>query len=368
MTQLEGTIQRFIGAQTENDIIETALAGIVDNTAATAATFAIIQDSTLVLRASTDETVVTDSTPIEIPPDRIEELRERSDARLLPSCEVWEPVIANLNHRHTNDAQTFLLIPVHEEALLLAAASTTGAFGQQDRATASQIADYTAIALDRYHQLSDHADRLEEFASILSHDLRNPLLVAEGYLQLARESPSEEHYTRVEQALERIDELIDQISTLARTGRRIDDPSPVDFEQAVHQAWTHIVTHDARLEFKGPSATILADGMGLTQLLENLFANAVEHGGSTVIVRVGLTDAGFYVEDDGPGIPADQRDQVFERGYSSADDQPGLGLSIVEQLATAHDWEVHVTESDAGGARFEITGVDRVTPNGAEKG
>jgi signal transduction histidine kinase len=95
-------------------------------------------------------------------------------------------------------------------------------------------------------------------------------------------------------------------------------------------------------------------------VLENLFRNAIEHGRSDVTIRVGtLSDeTGFYVEDDGPGIPSDTRDEVFEQGYSTADDGTGFGLSIVREIAEAHGWEISATDSAEGGARFEIRGVD----------
>jgi signal transduction histidine kinase len=85
--------------------------------------------------------------------------------------------------------------------------------------------------------------------------------------------------------------------------------------------------------------------------------DAVEDGDETVTVRVGNLDDGFYVEDDGPGIPEDERDKIFEMGYSNDPDGTGFGLSIVQEVAAAHDWTLTVTESDAGGARFEITDV-----------
>ncbi|MFB6078318.1 MAG: sensor histidine kinase, partial [Halarchaeum sp.] len=103
---------------------------------------------------------------------------------------------------------------------------------------------------------------------------------------------------------------------------------------------------------------VLADPSRLGQLFENLFRNAVEHGGDDVTVTVGDLDDGFYVEDDGPGIPADEREVVFEPGYSNEADGTGLGLAIVEQTAAGHDWTLTVSESSAGGARFEITGVE----------
>jgi len=77
-----------------------------------------------------------------------------------------------------------------------------------------------------------------------------------------------------------------------------------------------------------------------------------------VTITVGATDEGFYVEDDGPGIPAEERESVFEGGYSTTADGTGFGLRIVEQVATAHGWEVRVTDGTGGGARFEVSGVD----------
>jgi signal transduction histidine kinase len=87
----------------------------------------------------------------------------------------------------------------------------------------------------------------------------------------------------------------------------------------------------------------------------------VEHGGSDVTVRVGTLDdrPGFYVEDDGPGIPEEVREEVFDRGVTTDDDGTGFGLAIVREIAEAHGWTVRATESDAGGARFEFTGVPR---------
>lgn len=89
----------------------------------------------------------------------------------------------------------------------------------------------------------------------------------------------------------------------------------------------------------------------LRQLLENLLTNAVEHGGPDVAVEVGLTDTGFYVADDGPGVPAAERDQVFEHGFTTGG--TGVGLAVAAEIADAHGWETRLVESSAGGARFE---------------
>lgn len=77
-----------------------------------------------------------------------------------------------------------------------------------------------------------------------------------------------------------------------------------------------------------------------------------------VTVTIGDLDRGFYVEDDGPGIPEEERDAVFKAGYSTNEAGTGFGLNIVKQVVQSHGWEIIVTESLDGGARFEITGVD----------
>ena len=86
--------------------------------------------------------------------------------------------------------------------------------------------------------------------------------------------------------------------------------------------------------------------------------DAVEHGGRNVTVTVGDLADGFHVSDDGPGIPDEERDRVFESGYTTAREGTGFGLSIVAEIVEAHGWEVRATDSADGGARFEVTGVE----------
>lgn len=95
-------------------------------------------------------------------------------------------------------------------------------------------------------------------------------------------------------------------------------------------------------------------------MCENLFRNAVEHGGTDVTVQIGElpNKNGLYIEDDGKGIPPDDRDRIFESGYSTADDGTGLGLAIVRRIVEAHGWTLAVTESAEGGTRFEITEIE----------
>ncbi|TVT88609.1 ATP-binding protein, partial [Haloferax volcanii] len=82
--------------------------------------------------------------------------------------------------------------------------------------------------------------------------------------------------------------------------------------------------------------------------------DALEHDGRDVRVEVGGVDGGFYVEDNGPGIEPERRDEVFEPGETTGEDGIGYGLAIVQSIAEAHGWSAIVTSGTAGGARFEF--------------
>lgn len=209
-------------------------------------------------------------------------------------------------------------------------------------------------------ELERQNDRLKSFASMVSHDLRNPLSVALARLELARADRDDEHLETAAEALTRMETLIDDVLALARNGQPIDEPTTVDLSTIAESAWTMVDAPDADLEIEA-TCLLVADADRLQQLFENLFRNAVEHGlaDTPLTVRVGsLSEAGFYVEDDGQGIPEDERTEVFERGYSTATHGTGFGLAIVSEIVAAHDWSISVTESRTGGARFEIRGVD----------
>ncbi|WP_332898096.1 sensor histidine kinase [Haladaptatus sp. CMSO5] len=214
--------------------------------------------------------------------------------------------------------------------------------------------------IEKQENLERQNERLEAFANTIAHDLRNPLAIAIGQLSLAREVGGEEHLDSVESAHERMKQLIDELLTLAKQGRTVLDPDEVALRRAVETAWSHVESHEATLTVDVDHfTTLLADEGRLYELFENLFRNAIEHGGETVAVRVGslVDEAGFYVEDDGPGIPLNRRDEVFEAGYTDAADGTGLGLSIVQQIVEGHDWDISIREGASGGARFEISGI-----------
>jgi len=249
--------------------------------------------------------------------------------------------------------------------------------------------DSLLAARRRSVELRRRGDRLEQVGSVLAHDLRNPLAVAEGYVDHAVGTGDVDALGPAVDALGRIDRLIDDVLALARSGAASLDVERVDLAATARAAWSSVETGDARLVLPDGPLPVEADGGRLRELLENLFRNSVEHGSTssrpeaddsvehgstgsrtesadaveygdaTLTVTVGPLDGGdgFYVEDDGPGIPAGERERVFERGFTTGGGT-GLGLAIVDRVAAAHGWTVAATEGSRGGARFEVAGCE----------
>ncbi|MDS0282140.1 histidine kinase N-terminal 7TM domain-containing protein [Haloarcula onubensis] len=228
----------------------------------------------------------------------------------------------------------------------------------------------------RKRALETQNERLEEFTGVVSHDLRNPLQVIDNRLELARQTGDLSHLDDASEATRRMEVLLDDLLELAREGRVLDQTEAVDLAARVADAWASLDAPEATLSVE-TDRTVVADPSRLQQVFENLFRNAVEHGSTGnrtqsddavdhgspgVSITVGDTDDGFYVADDGPGIPPEERDSVFELGVTNADDGTGFGLAIVKRVIDAHGWAIAVTESERGGARFDVTLSERPLP------
>ncbi|WP_435067596.1 GAF domain-containing protein [Haloplanus sp. C73] len=313
------------------------------------------------------------------------------DVYVESSLEPWHDMLAEAG------VESIAVVPLvgteHVYGFLSMYANRPNVFDAQEQDALTDLGESIGHAIDamaaqerlsqREQELARQNKRLDEFASVISHDLRNPLNVAQGNVDLARTTGNEQYLDQVDDALDRMDELVDDLLTLARYGRTVSDTERLDIQTVAENAWTTTATDGARLRFDGDPGSIRADGSRLTQLFENLFRNSVEHGstnnrhaeraddsvehGSTdsrtesgddtppVTITVGEMDDGFYVADDGPGIPEDERETVFETGYSTTADGTGFGLNIVRNIAESHGWSVAITESEDGGARFEFT-------------
>jgi PAS domain S-box-containing protein len=209
---------------------------------------------------------------------------------------------------------------------------------------------------ERERDLKERNEQLEDIKDLITHDVQNPLTVALSSIELYRETDDDTHIGTVEKALHRIETLIDQTNVLADQPGTIEGTDTVSLNEIVRSVWDVVETQEATL-YVEDSRRIEADTDRLKQLFENLIRNAVRHGGESVTCATGTMGDGIYFEDDGRGIPEGDRELVFESGYTTGDDRMGLGLTIVERIATGHGWDISVTESPEGGARFEITGV-----------
>ena len=206
-------------------------------------------------------------------------------------------------------------------------------------------------------QLERQNERLNEFASVVSHDIRNPLSVAVGNLELASDECDSEFLDNAATALTRIEYLTGDLLALARSGKAVGETTPISLRTVSKAAWKNVKTVGATLEVSTEDTTVEADRDRLEEAFENLFRNAVEHGGEDITVRVGAVKNGFYVEDTGDGIPDAARDRVFDHGYSTGEGGTGFGLSIVRSIVEGHGWSISVTDASSGGACFEITDV-----------
>lgn len=211
---------------------------------------------------------------------------------------------------------------------------------------------------ERHLAEADVADRNETLsmvAGILSHDLRNPLSVA-----MARaEMTDGDHSAVIQRSLTRMRDILDDALVLARK-TDLESVSAVRLDTSATDAWEQVTTEGATLVVES-EATIEADASLLAQLFENLFRNALDHGGPDVTVTVADREDGFAVVDDGPGLPADDRERVFEPGFTTnqAGGGTGLGLTIVKHVADVHGWSVEATDAPDGGAMFVVSGVSR---------
>ncbi len=214
-------------------------------------------------------------------------------------------------------------------------------------------------------------DRLEDIRHALSHDLRSPLNVATGYLQYladgadtASEDDDAEAVQNGLDALDRIDSFLGDVNALVQRGRPVVSADAVDLASAARSAWADLDTGDADLQGLDGSTpelgTVVADPERLRGVLGELYRNAIEHSEPGVTVEVGVLPDGFYVADDGPGIPENKRNDAFRIGMSDARGHAGFGLARVRHVAAAHRWDVAISEASLGGTRVETTGLERV--------
>ena len=296
---------------------------------------------------------------------RLWEAFETGELVVVDDLDEVETAIGYGEHR------SLLIVPLGDHGIMPLGSREPGVFDDTAVQLARVLGANVTVALDhaqrtaqlreRDAELQREIDRLEKFAGLVSHDLRNPLNVAAGRLALAQgkvdDEGAREELEAVAAAHDRMEELIEDLLALARHGQTVDEPEPVSLAETAARAWQTVDTGDAVLRRPDDSLAVEADPERLRTLLENLFTNSVEHGATAAdagaadhtTVTVGPLSDGFYVADDGPGFEMDPEEAV-EYGISSDPSGTGFGLAIVREIAAAHGWSLAVTDDD--GVRF----------------
>jgi PAS domain S-box-containing protein len=308
-----------------------------------------------------DPESVIGRTDLEITPQEARDVAEETLADDLAVVETGEPIYEKVfefqfsDHEHWSQATK---VPWYDED-----GEIQGLIGFSQDVTQRKIYE---------RRIREQADRIDQFISYISHDLRTPLQIAYGSLEQARRG-DEAALDKVEEAIERIEAIVDDLSTLSKKEGSADmasgtlqrlraDSITSDFVPLVEEVWSVIGPEEATLEIDHPpESEIGAEAETVRPAVENLLKNAVDHAGPDVTVRLGALDDGFFVADDGPGIPESDRDRVLESGYTTSEDGTGTGLGIVAETVEQNGWDLTIGESRSGGARFEITGVPLVT-------
>jgi len=218
----------------------------------------------------------------------------------------------------------------------------------------------------------------EEFVANVSHELRTPLSLIKGYVETlldgARNNPevSERFLRIIERNTQRLDLLIQDLLTISalESGRVKLNLQPVALHPLVDKVLADLKkpagAKEVNLINELPGITVTGDASRLEQVFANLVDNAIKYGHAQGIVKVGgrKTEANkieIFVQDDGPGIPPESLDRVFERFYrvdkarSREQGGTGLGLSIVKHIVQSHGGAVWVKSELGKGATFFFT-------------
>lgn len=221
--------------------------------------------------------------------------------------------------------------------------------------------------IDRRQDLDEERERLAFVNRIVRHDLLDSVNVLHTQLELLEQHVPEEGADRLAVIRDRVDQMADELETMRSFMQAVESGQdrqrhPVALSETVHEevAELHEAAPEVEIEVDAPDVEVLADEL-LGDVFQNLLHNAHRHNDAeqprvridgevhedVVEVRVG---------DNGPGIPADRRDEVFERGERGAASRgTGIGLYLVEQLVHNYEGSIEVDESDMGGAEFRLT-------------
>lgn len=244
--------------------------------------------------------------------------------------------------------------------------------GERVLCTAFEVGRLRELAADVQPGSPPDDEELRQFIDGVSHDLKHPLSIIQGRLQLleqaagdALDAESREHLEEASDGVERAERLLDSLSTYARVTRGDGETEPVDLDEVLEEAIANVSSspgRDVEIETE-PLATVSGNRTALIQLFQNLVANGLEYQDEPpyrVSVYGDHVDGTYRVtvEDNGVGIDPDEQDDIFqpfERGRSSEGTQgDGLGLALCKRVVDEIGGRITVESTPGVGSKFHV--------------
>lgn len=248
------------------------------------------------------------------------------------------------------------IVPINDDAMQVQLSITPIRRAGQIHGWVVIAQDLTEVEQQR-QDLIQQNERLDAFAQIVSHDLRNPLTVISGRAELARTTDDSTHFDIIQDMVEHMTRFLEDLLLLSRQGDVVQATEPVSVCEIIDIILAEIddVTINLLID---DDVSIQADRKRFRQVIDNLLRNAIDHSPGPVTITIGQLDDGLYIEDDGPGIHPAVQESLFEVGVSTRTNGTGFGLAIVKDIVDAHDWAITASTATSGGARFEIRGIE----------
>ena len=237
----------------------------------------------------------------------------------------------------------------------------------EQQETLDELTELVSELEHRERELQTHVDKLDRALSAVRHDAMTPIQVVKAHLGELQTANNASAVDTIRDAIERVVSIIKDTKNLYSDEEIVENRDWCEVAELCESAWECVDTGESELCVED-EFTVWCNEDRVMRLLENMFTNAVTHNTGSVTVRVGRymsvststrqeNQSGFYVADDGSGIPEERRDDVFEFGETTAADGSGIGLAVVKRVADAHEWNVRVMDSVGGGVKFAFTGV-----------
>lgn len=229
------------------------------------------------------------------------------------------------------------------------------------------------VRLVRASELNTRLKEMNLAAAGLAHETRNPLNIIRGLAQIVSRHPeaSTEIREKTRHILDEADRVTAQLNEFINYSRpREVRRTAVKLSGIIEELGRALSSdlEDKAMKLNVPDnlPTIEADEQLLRQMLFNLIINAIqagERGGEIWVVaeKISANEAQFEIRDNGPGVPADQRTEIFKPYVTNHPDGTGLGLAVVQQIATAHGWDIRCLGNEPKGAIFRVTHVRPVS-------